>query len=1630
MKKILSIAIVLCALFCTIFAVSAQQSVTEEDSSFTYNSLLAGEGISLFTPEDECSVKQLICEAVRLHGIYNAGAAPQEYSWDGFLEYALENDIVYTGLFDSYDRAATRAEAVFVINNAVPSSLLDPVISTVHSIPDADPSAGYYKPVMDFYASGIVEGYDKYGSFRPGAAITYGDFSDLLKKLVNPTLRQGTEYESYITTAPFYLIDDFLMSTAVRNIKNIGSGWRYDYTGSLLPGEEGVYDNTLKDNSIIDNISISRQVFPQTNGTLVLEVLLSYTGDHNGITVSLDNSEDSPIFSLVTENGGTFCMAEGGANKKGVAKNLLTLSGNSTVRVRMEINLDEGKATAYVCGNLIGSINLVDGYTDVAKVTISTGVTEITTLKAENVHLYKNYKVNDVFRVENIGAAPFGYTTDGDITVRKMAGANAENTGDVNSVLINAVAGEKSYANKSFDEISGKVKLEAYMLLPTGDDGAYFTAFYKDYPVFTIESKNGSFYYGDNKLYDFTENIWQCLHIEADTNSSTFLVRINGKTVAEDLPFLNKVPAFDGLEIGIDADSNCTMWFDDVEVHELFEHDDYVPVPDKLETDYYISMSVCNLWRNGSHYGWDYIAPHDDLTPYIGYYDEGSPEVMDWEIKFLAEHGISFYNMCWYAPACPQKNPIKKPRMVDAFHDGYFNARYSDKLDFTIMFENASFKTAESYDSFVENVWPFWVEWYLKDDRYFTIDNKPFLVIYQYSNWIEMCYEKPMTDDMTTAEKVRIRSNAIEKARQLLEKMEQDMIDIGYDGLIVTFTNRGNGKQLAEECVALGADGVFPYNWGSTNYSYDTFVQSVESSYNFAKDYGLDLLSVGGIGFNNIGWKLERWPLITLEEFEDLLLWFRDDFMQRYATKYKNDPENLWKSKFIQLATWNEYGEGHYLFPTNLYGFGYLDVIADVFGKEEHDLSLDIVPTEQQKWRLNHLYPGYRTFIRRQYYVEEGIQIPDVVTDSYDLTAYDAYTNLNLSYAGFASKPACTLVSTGVYALRGVSSTTDPMLYLPFTKEIEAKENDFIHIKMGSSMGGINLDVFFITTEMQGPDENHKFTTELKKGVHDYYIPAYANAEWSGSITKLRIDPGPNPGNTVDFYTVELMNYSDELKSVEVYVDGQLVRTAAPDAIREHDKYGVYIAPSEEDNFYRRLHIVYDWHVRTGKLRLETPGETVFEFEEGSRTVYVNGKANTLDKTFEVYDGCPVIPLMFILKECSDEYNYIYDYTNKTLDIYHLDMVSEFMDLENGDAENENLTDAFYNYNNGVNMVQRVVDPENNNNYVWHAKARTDIGQSWTYFRADTKFEAGKTYTVDFDFKLGKLSNGKVNYSDIAVNVNPRYANISQMETATSNIYDHPASAGKTKYLNGWTHFSYTFTVADDYVTTDIDGKPYTDSINIFINPVKIGVNYFGVEYYVDNFTVRSIRDPFVLYNGDAESDDMTGVTGGSNTVTIETETLADGTENRYWHMHYDTANKESWNYWNQETKFEPGVTYYFEVDVRVGKTSAGESVKNAQISLNARYYDLVQQHLTSNRNEHTVNLGYFDTSDEWTHCKGSFTISRGLVPYEQSRVTERIAFFSNPMIGEGNTSGNKSALDYDIDNFKVYVVKPEGFDD
>ena len=97
----------------------------------------------------------------------------------------------------------------------------------------------------------------------------------------------------------------------------------------------------------------------------------------------------------------------------------------------------------------------------------------------------------------------------------------------------------------------------------------------------------------------------------------------------------------------------------------------YVPAPQPVKS----AVEITALYYPGTEHmpEWDMVAQtRPEIKPLLGWYDEGSPEVIDWQIKWAVEHGISSFCVDWYWN--------KGYRRLGHWVEGYYKARYRKYL--------------------------------------------------------------------------------------------------------------------------------------------------------------------------------------------------------------------------------------------------------------------------------------------------------------------------------------------------------------------------------------------------------------------------------------------------------------------------------------------------------------------------------------------------------------------------------------------------------------------------------------------------------------------------------------------------------------------------------------------------------------------------------------------------------------------------------------------------------------------------------------------------------------------------------------------------------------------------------------
>lgn len=580
---------------------------------------------------------------------------------------------------------------------------------------------------------------------------------------------------------------------------------------------------------------------------------------------------------------------------------------------------------------------------------------------------------------------------------------------------------------------------------------------------------------------DYRQNLWYTVAVETFKKQGSCTVYINEKKVAENLPIGNTENKI-SFKCGEKAVKIDTITVEP----RVAAPEDYVEEPKAVKPDREIGMQSCSLWREGEQFGWDTIKPHPEREPYLGYYDESKPEVSDWEIKWMTEHGITFQQFCWFRNGGGDGNAIMPNVNSIALNEGYMNAKYSDKLKFSIMFENVN-SGFSGIDDFKNNLVPYWIEYYFKDSRYMTIDNKPILSFFNLQK---------LVDQM---------GGSNELVKQAMDYLGDECKKIGYDGIFTMAAAGITNAQMLKEC---GIDCVYAYNWGSAGGS----VQVQESGMDAWLERDMDFIPTISMGWDDTAWGGNGGRILSLEDYKTVAAWVKSDYSPR--AKY-------FGKKMLMLGNWNELGEGHYMIPSGLSGFDYLDIIKDVFaGKSSHT---DLKPTENQKQRINSWYDQTRELEFKKSTVDES-EYPTEIVKEWDF---------NDGLQGWTKLTNVKELSVENGAMKIVASGSDVNVQSPENMGIDISEVSYIKMRIKNMSPMPYSQLFYITSEHTGgytetgASCSTFYPSTNDTEFHDYYIKVEGKGEWKGKLNRMRFDPfDQSPGSVCYVDSITLLKYT------------------------------------------------------------------------------------------------------------------------------------------------------------------------------------------------------------------------------------------------------------------------------------------------------------------------------------------------------------------------------------------------------------------------------------------------------------------------------------------------------------------------
>lgn len=335
---------------------------------------------------------------------------------------------------------------------------------------------------------------------------------------------------------------------------------------------------------------------------------------------------------------------------------------------------------------------------------------------------------------------------------------------------------------------------------------------------------------------------------------------------------------------------------------------DYVPEPKPVKTGKYeIGAFLFPGWDTHLWHGVWTRAPH--RKPVLGWYDETNPEVIDWQIKYLVENGISFAFVDWYW------------RMGGQWHNhwmkAFAKARYRKHLKWALMWCAHGQKSTSEED--MRNVTKFWIDTYFRDPQYMRIDGKPVVSIWSLSELS--------------------REIGADGCRRLLDMSRGIARKAGFDGIYFVAVRHPDGavdRLSLENYAKHGFDCTCVYKYmgscdpkaparvdGFLDYSY-----LVESSLRHWRELyansPLPFLPSLTTAYDDRPWRGESFSAVK---------GINAAGFRRICVDARRFADETGVTRLL-MGPLDEWGEGSIGYPNRELGFGVLEAVRDTFGEK------------------------------------------------------------------------------------------------------------------------------------------------------------------------------------------------------------------------------------------------------------------------------------------------------------------------------------------------------------------------------------------------------------------------------------------------------------------------------------------------------------------------------------------------------------------------------------------------------------------------------------------------------------------------------------------------------------------------
>ncbi len=351
---------------------------------------------------------------------------------------------------------------------------------------------------------------------------------------------------------------------------------------------------------------------------------------------------------------------------------------------------------------------------------------------------------------------------------------------------------------------------------------------------------------------------------------------------------------------------------------KLPQNASYVPTPQPVASEYEIGAYYFPGWSKRA--GWDKIANSAPIRqPLLGYYDEGNPEVVDWQIKWATENGIKFFLVDWYW----YHGDVRLEHWIKAFQ----KAKYRSSFKWAVMWANHTGAGTHSSEDW-KTVTKYWLDNYFNTPEYYTIDGKPVVMI-----WDQSIVDGDM---IAEAAKEGIKLKPGEGCKRAFDICRKMCVDAGYPGvyfIAMKWPERATDAKTIQNLANASFDATTIYHFmypgekleNERLYSFDSVVDASKPNWEAREKTGI-LPFIPNI---STGWDSRPW-----HGFRSTIVYDRNvESFKRLLNDAKSFADENGVKRLV-LGPVNEWGEGSYIEPNLEFGFGMYEAIRSVFAKE------------------------------------------------------------------------------------------------------------------------------------------------------------------------------------------------------------------------------------------------------------------------------------------------------------------------------------------------------------------------------------------------------------------------------------------------------------------------------------------------------------------------------------------------------------------------------------------------------------------------------------------------------------------------------------------------------------------------